>query len=69
MTIGEMKNFLSNPDNWQQLGWNLPQAIIVDWIGVLSQLRNEVAHFHNDAEEITPRLNQVRNLTNWLRSL
>lgn len=69
MTLGEIKVFLSKPDNWAALGLPLPKDIVIDWIGVLTQLRNQVAHFHADAEEIAPQLLQVRTLTSWLRTL
>lgn len=69
MTVGEIKHFLSSAENWKMFDITLPQDIVTDWIGVLTELRNQVAHFHSAPEEIAPRLNEVRTLTAWLRTL
>ncbi len=69
MTLGEIKIFLSKPDNWKKLGVTLPREVVVDWVGEVGDLRNRIAHFKSDADDIHDELLQVRTLTEWVRTL
>lgn len=68
MTIGDIKHFLAMETVWEQLGWRIPRNSFLEWLDELRQLRNEVAHFNQDSEEIQPRLAQVRTLAKWLKT-
>ena len=68
MTIGDIKTFIARSENWNALGISLAHDEFVDWVEILRQLRNEVAHFNQDPEAL-PNLAQVQTLTAFLRSL
>lgn len=68
MTIGDMKHFIARPEIWAKMEINLSHRAFVDWIDVIRQIRNEIAHFSQD-DESSQRIDQVKNLTNFLRGL
>lgn len=68
MTVGDIKQFIAKPEVWGKLGLRLSHGAFVDWIEVVRQVRNDIAHFAQDDESIES-LNQVRNLTLFLRGM
>lgn len=68
MTIGDIKHFVKKDEVWAALNLKLSRDAFAEWIDVVRQLRNEVAHFNQDEESLSS-LGQVRNLTTFLRAL
>lgn len=68
MTIGDMKHFIANPEVWAKMEINLSHRAFVDWIDIIRQIRNEIAHFSQD-DDSSQAIEQVRNLTSFLRGL
>jgi CBS domain-containing protein len=68
LTIGNIQHFLTKPDNWSKLGWQMDQKQFISWIETVRDLRNEVAHFNQDEETSETALDQVRSLTAWLEA-
>lgn len=68
MTIGDIKHFVDRAENWKALGLRLSREAFVEWVDLVRQLRNEIAHFNQD-EDSMMMLDQVSNLTKFLRTL
>lgn len=69
MTIGDIKKVFSHDDHWKKIGLRLSQNAFIEWLEVVRRLRNDIAHFNQDDESLTPALAEVKNLTQFLRRL
>lgn len=68
MTIGDIKQFVAKADNWNSIGLRLSHDVFIDWLEQIRLVRNDIAHFNQD-EDLGLILDQIRNLTLFLRSL
>jgi restriction system protein len=68
MTVGDIKKFVANRENWARMKIRLSHGAFIDWLDVLRVTRNEIAHLNQDDEAISPALNEVKNLTAFIRS-
>ena len=65
--FGDLQDFFEN--NWIALGWALSRHEFKKWLGATRVLRNSIAHFDNQDDDLSAELEAVHRLTRWLRSV
>lgn len=55
--------------NWEQLGWELGRDAFDDWVDATRNVRNKVAHFEDEDEDLKLDVRGVHRLTAWLRGI
>ena len=68
LTLGEIQRFISNPDNFGQLGWGADRRVFNKKLEDVRRIRNEVMHFSPDPLEESDLL-LLRTFLNWVRTL
>lgn len=65
--FGELQQLFKN--YWPVLGWSLSQTQFDGWLSTTRMLRNSIAHFDNQDQDLSADLEVVHRLTRWLRMI
>lgn len=65
--FGELQQLFKN--HWPALGWSLSLTQFDGWLDTTRKLRNSIAHFDNQDQDLSGDLEVVHRLTRWLRMI
>lgn len=65
--LGKLQEMYRN--NWEQLGWELSRDAFDDWVDATRNVRNKIAHFEDEEEDLDLNVRGVHRLTTWLRGI
>ncbi|GGI86691.1 CBS domain-containing protein [Pseudarthrobacter scleromae] len=67
LMFGELQQLFKN--HWTALGWSLSLTKFDGWLNTTRKLRNSIAHFDNQDQDLSADLEVVHRLTRWLRMI